>query len=260
MSLDVTVVIAQWGQSNLTLNCVESLLDHHPRSPEIIVVDDGSAKRDLLTLQRRCWNSVQIVRLPQNRGTTVAWNSGAARSTREAIIFLNNDCVSTGAWCEQLTAPLFESTSTRLGNARFHRLTGPAVRSEPELPDSLQVTFPVTQLIAGWCMAMRKESFAQLGCFDERFRLYFSDTDLQCRILRDAYNLQECAADDSESHQLFAPEDRLNPGDVLQQVPNLPIHHSGHRTTRRFAKPREQWQRDRDRFYQKWSPAALSQT
>ncbi|SFI57039.1 glycosyltransferase family 2 protein [Planctomicrobium piriforme] len=214
----VSVIIPQHGRPKLTLQAVSSLLRHSTGGTEIIVVDDGSPSDVLRSLQSQLDPSALLVRSNRRRGVTVSWNLGAAAATGDILVFLNNDTISHGPWIEQLLAPL------QNGQAR---ITGVEWRAELSLPVHWQRVIPASGLLAGWCLAMTRNTFHELGGFDERYRLYFSDTDLQLQALARWPN------------GLFA-------------VAGLPLEHLGHASTRHWLRRGKEWQADHQKFLAKY--------
>jgi len=138
---NVTVIIPQFRQSDLTLRCVGTLLEHHATQLQVIVVDDGSPKRELLALQQRNLENVEIVRTPTNRGVTHAWNRGAEFATAKHLIFLNNDVTTIGPWCERLIAPVHAGKCV---------MSGPKQRCEKRTPRHLQHLLANEAILEGW--------------------------------------------------------------------------------------------------------------
>lgn len=213
-----SVVIPQWGQFPLTARVVDQLWGYDSSQTEIIVVDDGSpdytkcgliGDRRIAMLQQR------------HRGVTSAWNRGAKRARGTFLVFLNNDVRIEGPFLHRLIQPLDD---------RGVVMCGCRWRKERGIPRSIASRLP-RELLEGWCFAVRRIDFEEIGGFDERFRLYYSDTDLQWRLL---------------SHRT---------GSRLEKVPDLPLVHEGHVTTRTNPRRRTLHAQDRRVFLQKWSSA-----
>ncbi|WP_417849500.1 glycosyltransferase family 2 protein [Thalassoglobus sp.] len=232
MTPEISIIVPQFEKADLTIRCVESLLKHHPAPMQVIVVDDGSSKSALRLIQQRQFPNTEIVRNSVNRGITYSWNRGAELANGKFLIFLNNDVETNGDWCERLTAPIRKSECL---------IAGPKLRVESRFPHHLVSTSPRKELLEGWCLALSKSNFYRLGQFDERYRLYFSDTDLQLRILQSFDNRERTSQ-------------QVQRG--VQEVPDLPVEHLGHRTTRSQPARSGQWRRDRKTYLQQWFPKA----
>src|SRR5690606_2251566 len=115
-------------------------------------------------------------------------NTAVRQTTGDVLLFLNNDTRTQGPWLTALVSPLFGASSTAHDDPPGlppppTLMTGVRRRREPELPRSLPRDAG-SLLLEGWCFAVRRETFLELGGFDERLRLYYSDTDFQCRLLQ----------------------------------------------------------------------------
>jgi GT2 family glycosyltransferase len=214
-----TIIIAQHGQPRLTISCIESIRRHHGDEPEIVLVDDGSPAGDVEQVAAAGLSNVGLVRQP-HRGVTGAWSAGAERATGDILIFLNNDVVSTGPWATRI--------ASLLENDRVF-VAGVQRRQERHLDADLLERLPTRVFAAGWCFAVRRRDFEAVGGFRKTLRLYFSDTDLQSRLL-------------------------LRSGRGLEGIATarLPLWHLGHATTALCATRKEQWLADRRRFRRLW--------
>ena len=219
---DVTIIIPQYGHAELTLQCLAGLQQHEPDRGEIIVVDDGSPDGAAQTVADQSPRPVTVLEQPQ-RGVTAAWNLGLATARTRWVVLLNNDVVVHGPWLEALLSPLTEGPAC---------LTGPCWRIERLLPPDVLAALPITRVLEGWCLAGERELLRGMGSFNESLQLYWSDTDLQLRLVRDA-----------------GPE-------ALQAALHLPLQHLGHRTTGRSFNSRRQWREDRERFLHLWTSGA----
>lgn len=221
MVSDVSVIIAQFGESSQTIRCVESLLQHHPLPPEILIIDDGSSRDSVSALQEQSLQHVSLLKVPRNRGVTHAWNLGAAHASGKYLIFLNNDVTTTGPWCAELIDPLRTQESL---------ITGVDPRFERHLPKVIEERLLHQPFLSGWCFACSRDCYRNCKGFDERYRLYFSDTDFQLGLLIRT-QFREC----------------------LQVVPELRLQHFGRRTTATLPERAAIWAADYQAFTRKWS-------
>jgi GT2 family glycosyltransferase len=218
--VQATVIIAQYGEPQLTINCVQSLRRWHGDVPDIVVVDDGSDQVDIEAVARAGLSNVRLLRRP-HQGVTAAWNSGAATAEGDVLIFLNNDVITTGRWVCRLTGALADDDSF---------VAGVEWRTERLARAEALERLPTRGFAAGWCFAVRRGDFQRVGGFREELRLYYSDTDLQARLLMD----------------------RGRGGEGITIVPKLALRHLGHATTSKCADRRRQWRADRGQFEALW--------
>lgn len=217
---DYTIVIPQHNEATLTVECVRSFRAAEQPSGRVLIVDDGSRPSELGMTQRAL--SSECILRQRHQGVSAAWNLGARTCASQYLVFLNNDVVSRGPWVEELLMPL------RRGEVV---MTGAGCRRETAVGRELLSQLRTACFLEGWCLALSAALLQQIGGFDESLRLYFSDTDVQLRLL-------ESAGLD---------------GDALRVVSGLPLSHTGHCSTRRVPNRQEVWMRDRERFVQKWT-------
>jgi GT2 family glycosyltransferase len=214
------IVMAQFGMPQLTLQCIQTLRRQHGDEPPVVLVDDGSAIGDVEQVLAAGLSNVELLRQP-HRGVTAAWNAGANRCSAEILVFLNNDVVTTDSWVSTLCSLLDDERVAVAGVER---------RRERHAPAEVLATLPTTTFAAGWCFAVRRTDFEAVGGFRGALRLYFSDTDLQGRLL--------LRRGSGESDIAIAS--------------GLGVRHLGHATTSQCGSRKEQWQADRRRFTRLW--------
>jgi GT2 family glycosyltransferase len=217
---DATIVIPQHGQTELTVTCVRSLRHWEPRPWPVVVVDDGSPADDLSRLHAALPEVTVIEQAHQ--GVTRAWNAAAERIDTPFAVFLNSDTLTVSPWVDALLAPLRNKSAL---------LSGTAWRDERAAPPAMARKLPTLRFVTGWCCALAVAGLREVGGFDESLRLYFSDTDLQARLV-----------------SAYGPESLAVVDDVREA-----LRHTGHASTRLLPERRTIWAEDRRRFIQKWS-------
>lgn len=221
MTSSVTIVIAQHGLSELTLECVRSFRNCHRNSTPIVIVDDGSPPDDIHAIASAGLENVDMIRQP-HAGVTAAWNTAAWELETSTIVFLNNDTTTLVPWLDDLIEPLLQGTAV-IGGAEW--------RNERAVPEGILRRLPTRRFAAGWCFAVNREDFFGVCGFDPALEMYFSDTDLQARIL------EGCGL--GESGVTIPIAGRLR--------------HLGHSTTRRDPARSRRWRADRARFSARYS-------
>jgi GT2 family glycosyltransferase len=219
-----TVIIPQFEQAALTIACIESLRRWDGALWPIVVVDDGSSAAAREAVAGRRFANVRVVEQPR-RGVSAAWNLGATEARTRAVVFLNNDVQFDGPALHQLVAPMWSGAL----------LTGAAYRNERHVPGDVRQRLPLDWFVEGWCFAVTKCLFDELGGFDESMGTYWSDTDLQLRVAR------RCGEGSSTAGQ-----------SALVCPSGLPLRHLGHRTTAMLPERRVLWAADRRAFLAKW--------
>jgi GT2 family glycosyltransferase len=168
-----TIVIPQHGEAELTIACVRSLRRWESENWPIVIVDDGSGPADRERIERELPET--LLQQQSHLGVTAAWNAGWRWVSTPYVIFLNNDVVARAGWVASLLQPLINGDVLACGTTW---------RTERGLPADVLARLPSTRFVEGWCFAASVAVLERLGGFDESLRLYFSDTDLQSRLMR----------------------------------------------------------------------------
>jgi len=197
----VAVVIPSWNSRELLPACLDSLRDQGAEL-ELLVVDNGSGDGSVSYLRER---GVPCLSLPRNSGFAAAVNLGVARTAAPAVLVLNADTVlepgCVGALLEALAAApgrggvqpriLQLEDPARPGGPEAARLysAGQALSAdgrafelgagEPQGAESRRAG-EVFGVCGAACL-LRRELFAELGGYDERYFAFYEDVDLNVR-------------------------------------------------------------------------------
>lgn len=134
---------------------------HNPKIPVLTVNDDPE---DNPVVEH------SVVIPNKGTGVTAAWNTGIERADTEFILLLNNDVECSGEFIEKLIEKAGDGIS------------GAALRRELTIQEAI---------LQGWCLCFKKQTWLNLGGFDERFRIYYSDTDFQYRAIQMGISLTQ---------------------------------------------------------------------
>ncbi len=192
----VTIVIPAWNAWEYTRRCLRSLRSTLGPRDQVVVVDNGSTDGTRESLLQYPW--VEVVTNPTNEGFARGCNQGAAEARGDIAVFLNSDTVVTDGWLDELVAPFDRDDVGAVGprsdnvSGRQKTMAVPDPEGDPgafaEFAESWRIshcgqTAEVGRLI-GFCLAVRKTVFDELGGFDDQFEIGgFEDDDL-CRRLR----------------------------------------------------------------------------
>ena len=161
--------------------CLESLHPFRTAGAEIIVVDNGPHHTAITEMAQR--NLAKVVVEPR-RGVSRARNAGIRKATGAILAFLDDDSVADRNWLPLLLAPLQEGrVAAVVGSIGAQTLADPVSRAFDSL---FRAWFPTSRvmleaspgedplplrpaLLANANLAIRREAFARVGGFDERF-------------------------------------------------------------------------------------------
>ena len=207
----IDVVIINWNSGDHLKSCLDALSACRGTAliRSVIVVDNNSHD-DSLDIEISSELRVRIHRADQNLGFGRACNHGARLGDAEILLFLNPDArIHPGALGAGMTAlrdhPEIGIVGLRLvdrtGNSQkscsnfptavtflaralaLDRLPGLG-RFRPFLPESECTGSRVVDQVMGACWFMPRQLFQELGGFDERFFMYYEDTDLALRSMQ----------------------------------------------------------------------------
>lgn len=191
----VSVVIPLYNRAELTLGALRAL----PRDGiEVIVVDNASTDRTSLLLERL--SGVRVLRNRRNEGFLKAVNQGAELARGDALLFLNSDATlqpeSLMAGLEALeSAPEIAAVGGKLIHPDDTLQEAGSIiwrdgwcqgYGRGAAPDAAPYNFRRdVDYCSAACLLIRREDFAVVGGFDERYRpAYYEDVDLCVRLWR----------------------------------------------------------------------------
>lgn len=196
----VSVVMPMYGQHQLTEAAIRAVLDTTlSRDVEIVVVDNGSPLESTWRIATIFSGDsrVKFVRLPRNLNFSTGSNYGAANSTGEYVLFLNNDTEVRGNWLDPLleriqnpevagVQPLLLFPDDSIQSA------GTVFAVDDALPVPFLVGLPRElgsvardidfQVVTAAALLMRSSEFAEFGGFDASYVNGMEDVDLCLRM------------------------------------------------------------------------------
>jgi N-acetylglucosaminyl-diphospho-decaprenol L-rhamnosyltransferase len=207
--MDISVIIVNYQSQDKVLKCLDALLDADwgDLSREIIVVDNNSG--DDLARVKEIFPEVKIIRSEKNLGMGGGNNLGAKNSAGEFILILNPDTLVRDDAILKLQRHLRENRKAgivgpKLLNPdgtlqysclRFPKIYTPILRrtffgelSPRQLDNFLMKDFDHSTVrsvdwLMGSCFLIRREIMEKDGhIFDEKYFMYFEDTDLCRRV------------------------------------------------------------------------------
>jgi GT2 family glycosyltransferase len=227
-----TVVVVTYGALPFTRLCLETVLAHTSASDfELIVVDNGSSDGTPAYLRKLVEHDARVRALlnGRNAGFAAACNQGLSLARGEHLVLLNNDTMVPPGWLggllQHLRNPgvgLVGPVTNRIGNeaeivasyrtwGEFLELSGR--RAEEHAGEWLEVRTP-----AMFCLAMRRQTYLQIGPLDERYEVgLLEDDDYADRARQAGYQLR-CVEDVLVHHFGEASFGALVPGGEYARI------------------------------------------
>jgi GT2 family glycosyltransferase len=194
--------VTNYNTTALTVRCIEAIRRHHRRQPaEIIVVDDASSEE----LENQLPAGVTLIANETNQGYVRSVNIGVARATADLVLVLDSDA----APLDDIGTAIVDAfaAAPRLGALGFRlvdRDGNPTGATQPEptalglvLGQALEQRFnhrlprrhPDWFTIHSCAIAFRRQTFFEVGGFDDGFDFLGADTDFSMRLRRAGWEL-----------------------------------------------------------------------
>lgn len=207
----VSAVILNYRTGRQAVTCTEELLKQTIADQmEIIVVDNHSEDDSigLITAHLKKYPNVRIVETPRNAGFGAGYNTGISYAQGKYILINNPVKILERDGVARMVDKMESDPSIGMLGPKLIHPDGSWRLSPREWPTPLSVVakrswlkhvFPATverylqmnrdpdeereaHWIAGGCLMMPRALFEELGGFDDRFFLFFEDTDLCRRV------------------------------------------------------------------------------
>lgn len=216
--IDRSIVVCVHNSWYCSEPCLRAVFAHREPNDVVVLVNDGSTPEVSGRLRRLAASQSRTVYVEDRTGSgyTKAVNRGISLTDSEYVILLNSDTLVPPDWTNRLVRPFAERGEIGIVGPLSNRATIQSVPAIEELgtwaknelitPENLVQCDEITRLVAsrlcksyldvkvvnGFCLAIKREVFEQIGLFDERVFStgYGEETDFQLRALAAGY---ECA-------------------------------------------------------------------
>jgi GT2 family glycosyltransferase len=195
----VYAITLNWNRKDDTLDCLESLVCQTVPELHILVVDNHSTDGSPDAITRRYPQIGQIIN-SENLGFAAGFNVGlkfALDAGADYLFILNNDTILASDCLERLMQPAdadvgilapliyYASQPQRIWALGGH--TNPLLleKHDPwaenddagDLPEVIDCDF-----VTGCAMLFPRKTLERIGLFDEKFRMYYEDSDICLRV------------------------------------------------------------------------------
>lgn len=185
MSQVVDVIVPVYGQIDLALRCISSVVDSQVATPfELVVIDDCSPDEATMNglAQMAVSHEFDVLRHDKNLGFPATCNTGFRRHPERDVVILNSDTVVFGDWLDRLRTIAYSDqkigTVTPLTNdgiiasyPKWLEANEPGPMTECEEIDRVagEVNadmWAVAPTGVGFCMYIKRSCLDEVGEFD----------------------------------------------------------------------------------------------
>jgi GT2 family glycosyltransferase/SAM-dependent methyltransferase len=175
-----SIVILTYNGIVLTRACIESLIRNTEPGFELVIVDNGSTDGTPDYIRSLALPNVTLIANAENRGFPAGVNQGVRASRGQQIVLLNNDTVVMPGWLAGLLHALDLDPSIGLVGPRTNWPKSPQVEAAiaspgealahaAQIAESHRGLVQDVDELLGFCLLVRRDVFAKIGYFDERF-------------------------------------------------------------------------------------------
>ena len=204
--IDLSIIIVNYNTSNLVYDCLKSIKKHLDLNYEVIVVD-SSPEGDLKIKDEELKKinlATYYLLLTTNNGFGAANNLGVKNATSKYLLLLNPDTLIVDDSIQKMYS--FISKHNEIGAlscllyndieckkmqknffGKFQSLGGLTIRRYNYQKIDHSKKFFYTDIVTGADLMIKKETFDQIGGFDEKIFMYLEDDDLCKRIVELGY-------------------------------------------------------------------------
>lgn len=195
---EISVVVLNYNGRPLLEPCLESVLAQSVQGGfEVLLVDNASTDGSV-AWAREAYPSVRILQLSRNLGFAGGNNAGLRAASGGFVVLLNNDARMRAGCLAALRAAALSDERAGAVTAKLLFADRPSVIQNA---GSLLLSdgsggdrgageedggqYGIREEVFGFCGAaalLKREALDDVGLFDERFFMYYEDTDLSWRL------------------------------------------------------------------------------
>ncbi|MDZ4711873.1 MAG: glycosyltransferase family 2 protein [bacterium] len=217
MKIDISIIIVTWNCKQYVLQCLESIYSNDQEiSFEVIVIDNNSADATVDEIQKR-FPSVKVIANFRNIGFAGANNQGIAASSAGFTLLLNPDTIVHKHALKNMLVFIKSNETIGAIGPKILNNNGTVQYAGIQFPDNWNIfcealfldrIFPHSRIFGkhkslyedfskpfpvnyaqGSALLLRRSALDAAGFLDERFFMYFEETDLCLRIKKKGYTI-----------------------------------------------------------------------
>lgn len=200
---EVSVIIVAYNCEDFIEKCIKSVLKYLPKGGEVIVLDNDS-KDNTARLLEKFGKQIKLIKSDKNLGFSKGCNLAEKEASGDYLFLLNPDTELTEPVFEKLISFYEDTPNIGVLAPKLTMLDGkvqPSVKNLPTVWGAIKEYIlgvkhsyseyapkssePLeVEVVYGAAMLIKKDLFQKLGRFNEKYFMYYEDTDL-CRQVRD---------------------------------------------------------------------------
>ena len=200
----VDIVILNFNQEADTNECILSLKRMNYKNYRIILVDNDSFDGSGFRIKER-FREIELLRSEKNLGFAGGCNLAIRRSMEKNpsgyILLLNNDTIVSENLLDSLLSVAEGSEEIGIAGAVNYYYNDPEkihmsahrflwwLGIQKRAQGDIDAAFKEAQSVSACCMLIKKEVIQTIGLFDERFFIYYEDSDLCLRARRAGFKV-----------------------------------------------------------------------
>ncbi len=181
----ISIIVLNYNGKKYLKNCFESLKKTDYPNFEVIMVDNNSDDGSIEYVRKKFpW--VRILKSPENKGWAYGNNFGIKNTKGEYVVLLNNDVIVTKDWLKELVK--IAQSDPKIGIVGswpvWYKCMGQDLSKFPYSGKIIEAS-----TVSGAAMLVKREVFDKIGLFEEKYFIYWEDTEFTWRAILAGYKV-----------------------------------------------------------------------